>query len=530
MAPVLESGRELLLELGIFLWCNAVRVVFALWNFWKKPQPLPPVTDKLLLRSATSLAEDIRNGKIKSFDLVSAYISRIKEVQPIINAVVEERFEEALRDAEEVDRLVASGTMSASQMSKEKPLLGLPLTVKNSIAVKGLRQDAGSLFWHGRRAVEDAPCVAMVREAGAIPLALTNVPEMCLWCDSKNLVDGCTRNPHDTRRSPGGSSGGEGSLLAAAGSLIGLGTDLGGSVRIPAAYCGVFGHKPTTGVVPIADLMPDVGENLAQFLCVGPMARFAEDLPLMLSVLAGNTTDVFRLNEKVDLKTLKLYCMETEGSLYISRVTTDARQAVRQVTQHLKVAHGLEAQRLYLPEIRFGMAELSKIFAIKGTKPAVEMYRPGGLNPFVELLYYVVGAGRHTPVALIASLTALLGRFRSTQEAEAVLTTIENARDRFEETLGDNGVLVLPAATSAAPFQNQELLFLDGISMTALFNLFKVPATVCPVMRSADDLPLCVQVVAKRGNDRLCLAVAREIEKRFGGWISPTKKLQGGAQ
>ncbi|XP_037502056.2 fatty-acid amide hydrolase 2-A-like, partial [Rhipicephalus sanguineus] len=247
MATVLGSCRELLLELVVYLWCTVTRLVFTLWFYWKKPLPLPPVTDRLLLRSATSLAADIRNGKVKSVDLVSAYIRRIREVQPIINAVVEERFEEALKDAEEVDRLVASGTMSASQMTKEKPLLGLPFTSKNSIAIRGMRHDAGSLYWHGRRAEEDAPSVASLRRAGAIPLALTNVPELCMWGESHNLVDGCTRNPHDTRRSPGGSSGGEGSLLAAAGSLIGLGTDAAGSVRIPSAYCGIFGHKPTAG-------------------------------------------------------------------------------------------------------------------------------------------------------------------------------------------------------------------------------------------------------------------------------------------
>ncbi|KAH8025253.1 hypothetical protein HPB51_005604 [Rhipicephalus microplus] len=153
-----------------------------------------------------------------------------------------------------------------------------------------MRQDAGSLFWYGRRAVEDAPAVALLRAAGAIPLALTNVPEMCMWGDSHNLVDGATLNSHDTRRSPGGSSGGEGTLLAAAGSLIGIGTDIGGSVRIPAAYCGIFAHKPTA----------DAGDKLRQFNCVGPMTRFAEDLPLMLNVLAGSPTNVFRLSEKFD--------------------------------------------------------------------------------------------------------------------------------------------------------------------------------------------------------------------------------------
>ncbi|XP_070392349.1 fatty-acid amide hydrolase 2-A-like isoform X1 [Dermacentor albipictus] len=516
MDSILGTCRELLLELGVYLWCTVARLVFALWFFWKKPLPLPVATDKLLLRSATSLAADIRNGKVKSVDLVSAYIRRIREVQPIINAVVEERFEEALEGAKEVDRLVASGKMSASEMSKEKPLLGLPFTAKNSIAIKGMRQDAGSLFWRGRRAEEDAPSVALLRAAGAFPLALTNVPELCMWDDAMNLVDGCTRNPHDTRRSPGGSSGGEGSLLAAAGSLIGLGTDLAGSVRVPAAYCGVFSHKPTAGVVPNTGLLPDVGEGLGQFNCVGPLARFVEDLPLMLNVLAGSAANALRLNEQVNLKTLKLYYMDTEGSVYISRVTTEARRAVRRVTQYLKGAHGLEAHRLDLPEMRFGMFMWFKVAGVKQPEPMPEMFRPGGFNTLIELLRHLVGAGRHTLATLATSSMAPLCRLRSKQKAADCITSLEIARDRFEETLGDNGVLVLPAATSAAPFQNQDLLFLDSPGMTALFSLFKVPVSVCPVMLSAERLPLCVQVVAKRGNDRLCLAVAREIENRFG--------------
>ncbi|KAL1417552.1 hypothetical protein MTO96_026769 [Rhipicephalus appendiculatus] len=438
---------------------------------------------------------------------------------------VEERFEEALKDAEEVDKLVASGTMSPSQMSNEKPLLGLPFTSKNSIAIKGMRQDAGSLFWHGRRAVEDAPAVALLRAAGAIPLALTNVPEMCMWGDSHNLVDGATLNAHDTRRSPGGSSGGEGTLLAAAGSLIGIGTDIGGSVRIPAAYCGIFAHKPTAGVVPNTGLLPDVGEKFGRFNCVGPMTRFAEDLPLMLNVLAGSPTNAFRLNENVNLSTLKLYYMDTEGSLFISRMTSDIRRVVGKVTQHLKETHGLEPHQLQLPEMRFAVFTWFKVAAATEPKPLSEMYRPGGFSTFVELLRLLVGAGRHTLATLAACKVASFFRFRSEQEGEAYIASLENARDRFEETLGDNGVLVLPAATSAALFRNQDLLIFDSPDTVSLFNLFQAPATVCPVMRSADNLPLCVQVVAKRGNDRLCLAVAREIEEHFGGWIEPSVKL-----
>ncbi|KAL1417553.1 hypothetical protein MTO96_026770 [Rhipicephalus appendiculatus] len=418
-------------------------------------------------------------------DLVSAYIRRIREVQPIINAVVEERFEEALKDAEEVDRLVCD-RMRDLYSGRD----GVPRKMPRA--------------WR---------CLG---QAGAIPLALTNVPEMCMWGDSQNLVDGCTRNPHDTRRSPGGSSGGEGSLLAASGSLIGLGTDIGGSVRIPAAFCGIFGHKPTAGVVPNTGLLPDVGENLTQFNCVGPMTRFAEDLPLILNVLAGSATTSFRLNEKREAFTSAGRQM-------------DARRAVRQVVQYLNKAHGIEGHPLQLPELRFGTFEWFKVAGVKEPKPLSEVFRPGGFNVLVELLRHLVGAGRHTLAALVACTIAPLCHFRSKQKGEAYVISLENVRDRFEETLGDNGVLVLPAATSAALFQNQDLMFFDSAGMTSFFSLFKVPATVCPVMRSEDNLPMCVQVVAKRGNDRLCLAVAREIEKHFGGWIDPSAKFEGKA-
>ncbi|KAK8785676.1 hypothetical protein V5799_007949 [Amblyomma americanum] len=508
-------------ELVARLWRSACRLLFHILYVWKKPRLLPAAKDDLLLRSATSLAAAIRNGEVKSVELVSAYIGRIREVQPIINAVVEERFQEALREAEEADQLVASATMSRNQLSRQKPLLGLPFSVKNSIAVKGMRHDAGSLFWHGRRAEEDAPSVALLRQAGAIPLVLTNVPELCMWSDSQNLVDGTTRNPHDTRRVPGGSSGGEGSLQASAGSLMGLGTDVGGSVRIPAAYCGIFGHKPTAGVVPNSGLFPDVQGPMAECFCVGPMARFSEDLALLLNVLAGSAANRLRLDEEVDLKTLRVYFTDNEGSLYFSRVTAEARGAVLKVTRRLKETHGINAMRLPVPELYDFGAEWFKACATVAPKPVAELFRPGGLNTLAELVRIVLGAGRHTLPALFLSKMTSAFKFSSKHEAEACFASADHIRDRLEETLGEDGVLILPVTPSTSPYHNQQLLFNDSASMTLLFSILKTPATACPVMKSKDGLPLGVQVVAKRGNDRLCLAVAREIERQFGGWLQP---------
>ncbi|KAK8762640.1 hypothetical protein V5799_026093 [Amblyomma americanum] len=519
MASLMKACRTVIVELLVYLWCNVARLLFHLWYFWQRPQHLPPVKDDLLRHSATSLAAAIRKGKVKSVDLIAAYIKRIQEVQPFINAVVEERFEEALREAEAADLLVASGTASMKQLSQEKPLLGVPFSVKDSIALKGMLQDAGSLTHRGHRAVEDAPTVSRMREAGAIPLVLTNVPELCMWADAHNLLHGTTRNPHDTRRGPGGSSGGEGSLLASAGSLIGLGTDIGGSVRIPAAYCGVFAHKPTAGAVPNAGLLPDVGENMGEYNCVGPMARFSEDLPLLLKVLAGSTANHLRLDEEVNLRALKVFFTETEGSLYFSRVTSEARQVVRKVTRHLQEAVSSDIRRVHVPELQYAVITWFKVCAAR--EP--HLLDLDGGNGFVDDLRTLVGAGRHTLAMLTFSkmAAAAASLFSSKQYAEKFLASVDALRDRLEDTLGDDGVLILPAATSTAPYHNQDLLFFDSVGMTALFSILKMPATVCPVAKSANGLPLAVQVVARRGNDRLCLAVAREIERQFGGWISP---------
>lgn len=520
-----ESFSTFFVEFCVYMWCMTSRLLFSVYFFWARPQHVPAVGDDILLRSATSLAADIRTGKVKSVQLISAYIKRIRLVQPVINAVVEENFEEALRRAEAADSLVASGSLSIQEISQQKPLLGLPVTIKNSIAAKGLRQDAGSKLWHGHRAEEDAPAVAVIREAGAIPLALTNVPELCLWGDAKNCIDGTTRNPYDWRRNPGGSSGGEGSLIAAAGSLMGLGTDIAGSVRLPAAYCGIFSHKPTSGVVPNDGLLPDVGDAMRQFNCVGPMSRFSEDLPLLLKILAGRNATKLRLNEKVDVKNIKIYFTETEGSQYFSRVTPEARRAVRKVMQHMKQTHNMTAEELTLPEIHSAVVTWLKVRAAKDPKPLAQLFRPGGFNTFVEFLRLLVGAGRHTPAVLITSKVAEFFRFTSTSQAKSLVEKVETLRDHFEESLGEEGVLILPAATSVAGFQNQDLLMCDSLSMTALFSLFQVPVTVCPVGTSAarggGRLPLAVQIVAKRGNDRLCLALATEIEKKFGGWHDP---------
>ncbi|KFM58323.1 Fatty-acid amide hydrolase 2, partial [Stegodyphus mimosarum] len=215
---------------------------------------LPPVDNKILLMSAIELAKKIRKRQLTCEEVIKTYIMRIKVVQPMINAVVDERYVDAINDAIAVDRFLASGEKSEKDIARDTPLLGVPFTCKESIGVKGLTQAAGQVRFKDRKAKRDSDTAALYRKAGAIPVTVTNVPELCMWWESANLAFGMTKNPYDIKRTVGGSSGGEAALITAAGGIMGIGSDLAGSIRIPSSFCGIYGHKPSSGMAMEANI------------------------------------------------------------------------------------------------------------------------------------------------------------------------------------------------------------------------------------------------------------------------------------
>ncbi|GIY49070.1 fatty-acid amide hydrolase 2-B [Caerostris darwini] len=280
-----------------------------------KGKTVPPVRDPLLLKSATQLAEEIREGKTKSEDVVQAYIQRIQEVEPFINATVDRCFEDALEKAREVDSLLASGKYTRKQLAEEKPLLGLPISIKSLLMVKGLRCTGGCKYFEHQRADEDAPSVALMRKAGAIVIATTNVPEAAINLETLNNLHGMTRNPYGTNRTCGGSSGGEGALIAAGASVFGLGNDLLGSLRIPAHFNGIFSHKPSTGLVPNGGSFPPEMPSATPLIfdteimkcgVTGPMCRYAEDLVVGMRILSSERGAKLNFGQKVNFEKLKI--------------------------------------------------------------------------------------------------------------------------------------------------------------------------------------------------------------------------------
>src|SRR6185436_18042519 len=234
--------------------------------------------------SAIDMLAALRARRVSAVELLELHQSRIARHNPELNAVVEPDFERARRDAEAADARRARG--------EDAPLSGLPMTLKESINVRGLRTTAGMGEWKDFRSEHDAPVTQRVKGAGAIVMAKTNVPQMLSDWQSSNPVYGRSNNPWDLGRTPGGSTGGGAAALAAGLTPLEFGSDIGGSIRVPAAFCGVYGHRPSETAMPRSGQFPfPPMPNSAVVMGVqGPLARSAEDLELALDVAAGPDT------------------------------------------------------------------------------------------------------------------------------------------------------------------------------------------------------------------------------------------------
>jgi amidase len=239
---------------------------------------------EVLFGSATEAAELVAHGQVSSQELTELLLARIDEVNPAINAVVELRGEEALREAAEADQRVAD--------AEQRPLHGVPITVKESFNVAGLHTTWGNPALKDYVADRDATLVSRLRAAGAIVVGKTNVHAMLAdFAQTRNELYGVTNNPWDRSRSPGGSSGGGAAALAAALTFLDYGSDLVGSIRIPASFCGVYGLKPSVGLVPLTGFQlpgpPAVPSEMTYMSAVGPLARSPGDLRTALTLTAG---------------------------------------------------------------------------------------------------------------------------------------------------------------------------------------------------------------------------------------------------
>lgn len=430
-----------------------------------------------------------------------------------------------MADAAAADDLIAGGTRTEAQLAAELPYLGVPISTKDCLAVRGLLHTAGLVARRAVRATEDSAGMAAMRAAGAIPFALTNVSECCMWWESHNLVHGMSRNPYDSNRIVGGSSGGEGCLLSASGSPLGIGSDIGGSIRMPAFFNGIFGHKPSRGIVSADGQWPQPHSELADFLGIGPMSRYAEDLAPVLAIMAGDRAPALRLNEKVDLRQVRVFYQFNDGGAdFISTVDDDLADAIDQVAQHFGQVCEHRPQQKQLRLLRRSAPiwmGCMKSPAGPHSFDSQLMNLSGKINPYWELCKWPVGASNHTLIAILTALTERIGVKYGSSKHAALIHQRNELRAEVEAMLGENGVFVYPTHPTVAPYHHEPIARAFNFSYTAIVNVLGLPSTAVPMGVGSEGLPLGVQVIAGHRQDRLCLAVAEELERRFGGWQEP---------
>lgn len=463
--------------------------------------------EELLKLGAAELARRIRSRQISPVDVVEAHIRRIEQVNPSINAVIVPLFEQARQEAQEAADWLDDGHDDLP------PLFGVPVTIKDSFAVAGAPHVSGSWYRRDVIATEEAEAVHRLRAAGAILLGKTNVPDLCWLGETTNPVYGRTRNPWNLRHMVGGSSGGEGAIIAAGGSPLGLGSDLAGSLRIPAAACGITSLKPTGGRIPLDGHIPQTPAAIARWNTAGPMARRIEDLALALEVLSDTPVRDYR---QIDLHGRRV-TVYIRNPLYpvagaVADTVSMAAGALR--TIGMEVVDSPKP-----PMIKAGFQFAAGLY----TSGAVAYYRQalGGEQPFrftEELQANLQRRGHISPeVLFFHAYTGMMGSLLSMM-GYGRLENIEQTREQFLKVMQPGGVMLCPILLSPPPRHGWTWKLPFSTPYTIMFNVLEFPSVSVPLRWSAKNLPLVVQVVAAPGEDEVALAVAAELERVFGGW------------
>lgn len=460
----------------------------------------------MLTESATSLARRIRSRELTSRQVVEAHVEQARRANPALNAVVAERFEAALAEADAADAALRSG-------AEVGPFHGVPCTIKETFALTGMPNTAGLVSRAGKPAVADALTVARVRAAGAIPIGVTNVSELAMWFESSNRVYGRTNNPYDTSRIVGGSSGGEGAAVAAAMAPFGVGSDIGGSIRMPAFFNGVFGHKASGGLVPNDGQFPvDNDPRMLRYQCTGPLCRRAEDLLPLLRVLADGEVGP----DEVDLSRVPVVSVETNGAI---RPQPELVAAQRRAVASLREL-GAPVRTASVPALRKSFDIWGALLSEAREVPFRTLLAGGGrFSTPREVARWVAGRSPHTlpalGLAVVERWPDLLPR-----RSRRLVAMGRALRDELAALAGD-GVLFYPSFPTVAPKHGRPVLRPFAFAYTAILNVAELPATQVPLGLDPTGLPLGVQVAAAPGNDAVTIAVARHLEQAFGGWVPP---------
>jgi amidase len=477
------------------------------------------MAEELHWRSATELASAIREREVSSEETLDHLVARIERLDGPINSVVQWDLDRARTAARAADAVVAAG-------EDLPPLHGVPMTIKDSFQTEGCTTTAGAPELADFVPSDDAAPVARLRAAGAIPFAKTNLPIFAGDIQSYNDVYGTTNNPFDVEHTPGGSSGGSAAALSMGFTPIELGSDIGGSIRVPAHYSGVMGHKPSFGIVPAHGQIPGLPGTLSQadLAVAGPMARTIDDLEIQLDVLSGPDrweSPAWRL----DLPPAR----STElGDLRIAAWLDDAACPVDADTDRVMtgLAASIEAAGGRVDTEARPDFTLEKAFSVFGNLLFAAL--SGGHSS--SKIEHMAGDTSDTPLGLVKRGSATRHRdWLSNHERRLQM------RAKWAEFFDDHDVMLMPVQPRPAirhdhsepqwdrrvDIDGVDRPYLDLFQWIAPAGLAYLPATVVPVGLSATGLPIGVQIVGPYLEDRTTLQVARHVAEITGGCPRP---------
>ena len=472
----------------------------------------------ILSLDATAQLQALETKRVSAVELLEAAVRRHNASHAQINAVVTTDLERARLRARTIDEHRAKGDPLGA-------LAGLPMTVKDTLDVEGMPASSG-LKDLLHRHVHDAATVARAKQADAVIWGKTNTPVLAGDWQTFNALYGTTNNPWNLERTPGGSSGGAGAALAARVTALEIGSDIGGSLRVPANFCGVFAHKPTWGLVSQAGHVPPRPGTLAErdINVVGPMARSARDLRLLLSVLEQGP-----LAAKAPPAVLK----ELKLGLWIEEPGFPLDDAVRNVIETFVAqlqAHGATVERVrpvdgavLMPAYRMLLSA-----AVASDMPPAAMRRLERMRGVAKIASRLGGAPAVWAGPILAR-TATHAEWLAADEVRAKL--VQQVRSVFRNV----SAVIAPiapvtafahdhrgmGARSLAGSDGAKYPYLSMMTWIALASACGLPATAIPIGLASDGLPVGVQIIGPRGGDGRTLAVAQAIEDELGGFLPP---------
>ncbi len=470
--------------------------------------------------------ELLKLKKASPVEIFRAYRRQADKVNPSINAIVADRWDQAFLEAKALEKQLQDG-------GEVPRLAGLPFTAKELFEAEGMPHTLGTEKRRGVRGKVNATQIDRLIKEGALFAGVTNVPEMGLWFETYNVIYGVTNNPYDLRRTPGGSSGGEAAIITAMGSAFGVGSDIGGSIRIPAAFCGLFGHKPSRFVVPFSGHYPLVRgteEQLSgdgtRLTVIGPMARFADDLIELFKVMAkpdGLDRDTKEHHfdfTPVSWRDRKVFIMKDPHIRWAYPTDKSLQNSV------VRAAKFFEEQGAIIEEIdshlfRDAFSLWNEACAMINGPSFNESLGQGEATELGRsFLRMLTGKPDMTFPILVYAMGDKY--FKNLFKPGQQLHQIAGLRNYFSEILGSQNIMLMPPHPRTAFLHYSGKLRPIDFTYSAIWNALDFPVTEAPTGFDNQSLPLGVQIIANRWNDSLSLLAAKDIEKAFGGWRPPS--------